>query len=593
VGAPRRGGSWMPLAVLALGGASILLLAAVDRIHVRIVAEDLSLARTMWEVDADLATSHLWLEEAVTGDPLPGGELTVRLHRPRQLLDALLDSSPTLEDEVPQVADPVLWARIDTLRQGVVQFERDAVRRLAGLREGLPVGIGSAADERTDRLFATLSRQIDELNEDLARRATHSREQARMLTLVLLAAWMLIVGLTVAALGRHERHRRAAEATLRARDAQLLQAQKMEAVGRLAGGLAHDINNYLGAITGQAELAQRRLPAGDPLAERMTIILATATRASTLIKRLLAFGRHQPRHPEQVDLNRVIDELLPMTRQLAGPEVELVTRLAPRLGAVEADPAQLEQVLVNLLVNAREAMPDGGRLTVETADRTVGDGASVAPGAWVELRVSDTGIGIPAAVRDKIFEPFFTTKERAGNSGLGLASVYAIVRQSGGQIEVEGAEGRGTTFRVLLPQSGAAAPAPEPSAQPAQIQLAGIRVLLVEDSAALRATTREMLESFGCRVSAAASAEEALARFAHSGVDLVVTDVVMTGLSGIELARRLRAEHPGLPILLVSGHAPDTAAHLQLGVSFLPKPFSADALARKVRDTLAAAAIAL
>jgi PAS domain S-box-containing protein len=363
---------------------------------------------------------------------------------------------------------------------------------------------------------------------------------------------------------------------------QLRQAQKMEAVGRLAGGIAHDFNNLLTAISGYSEFLADGIE--DPRLHRhATEIKKAAARAAALTGQLLAFSRRQVLQPRVLDLNAVVSDMDSLLRRLIGEDVELVTMLDPAIGSVQADPTQIEQVIVNLAVNARDAMPNGGALTIETAD------VETEEASWVELRLTDTGVGMTDDERRQLFEPFFTTKD--GGTGLGLATVYGIVEQSGGMIEVDSAPGMGSSFRIWLPRVAAEAEheAP-PSAEPAPA--AGCEtILLVEDEGVVRELVAEILESSGYSVLQAAdgpSALELLRR--HSGrVDLLVTDVVMPGMSGPEVAQAVTAMRPGTQVLYTSGYTDSAIGHhgvLEPGIAFLQKPFSADDLTRKVRQLL-------
>ena len=381
---------------------------------------------------------------------------------------------------------------------------------------------------------------------------------------------------------------------------QLRQSQKMEAIGQLAGGIAHDFNNLLTSVLGYSNLALNRLSPHEPIREEIEEIQKAGDRAANLTRQLLAFSRKQLFEPVVLDVNARIVESTRMLSRLIGERIRLVTELDPSLGSVRADPGQIEQVLVNLVVNARDAMPEGGTLTIRTQNADV-DAVSArrhfgaAPGEYVVLTVADTGTGIDAETQKRIFEPFFTTKEKPLGTGLGLATVYGIVRQTKGQIFVASEPGRGATFAIYLPRLDAvpradiAAPAlPRPSRGTETI-------LLVEDEGPVRELTRRCLEQRGYAVLPAANAEEALDLVAeHRGhLDLLLTDVVMPGASGPDLARRLTAERPGLQVLFVSGYpddSPGSAELIEAGSAFLQKPFTADTLARKVRDLLDARA---
>jgi PAS domain S-box-containing protein len=379
----------------------------------------------------------------------------------------------------------------------------------------------------------------------------------------------------------------------RSLEEQLVQAQKMEAVGRLAGGIAHDFNNLLTAILGYGDLMMPKLH--DPtLRGKMQEIRKAAERASALTRQLLAFSRKQVLVPEVVPVASLIGEMSKMLRRLIGEDIELVTPMLPAAAAVRADPGQLEQVLMNLAVNSRDAMPRGGKLTIEVAvvepdDAFCKDHPDVAPGPQVVISVTDTGVGMDAEVRKHIFEPFFTTKELGRGTGLGLATVYGIVKQSGGHIEVDTAPARGTTFRIFLP--AVEAPRPAPALSLDAVVGGSETVLLVEDEAALRSLAQEILREQGYKVLAAGSGAEAL-ELAHSHkapIHLLVTDVVMPGMDGRELADRLVPVHAETRCLFMSGYTDDAVVRRGVreeGVPFLQKPFTIDALALKVREVL-------
>jgi PAS domain S-box-containing protein len=383
--------------------------------------------------------------------------------------------------------------------------------------------------------------------------------------------------------------RRASEA-LRRSEAQLLQAQKMEAVGRLAGGVAHDFNNLLTVINGYSEVLLQGLPDADPIREPLGEIRTAGERAGLLTRQLLAFSRKQVLQPVVVNLNAVVADMDRMLRRLIGEDVELVTRLDPALWLVRADAGQVEQVLLNLAINARDAMPTGGRLTLETHNVEAGPGAA-RPGRYALLAVSDTGLGMTDDVRGHIFEPFFTTKEPGRGTGLGLSTVYGIVTQSGGQVEVESGPGLGTTFRVYLPRAEeAAAPAgrKEPGAGPPR---GDETVALVEDDDSLRALVHTVLTRSGYRVIDARHGPEALLKCGqHDGpIHLLVTDVVLPQVSGPQLAERLAVLRPGLKVLFISGYTDEAVIRhgmVSPGTAFLPKPFTPAALAQKVREVL-------
>jgi two-component system, cell cycle sensor histidine kinase and response regulator CckA len=377
---------------------------------------------------------------------------------------------------------------------------------------------------------------------------------------------------------------------------QLRQSQKMEAVGRLAGGVAHDFNNLLTAIAGHTELMLEDLGADAAIRRDIEEVLHAVDRASTLTRQLLAFSRRQVLQPTLLDVNQVITDLDRLLHRLIGDDVELSSSLEPGLARIRADRGQIEQVLMNLLVNARDALPRGGAVQVRTTAIAVSEDSlehrrGVPPGRYVEITVRDNGVGMDDALLTRIFEPFFTTKEMGEGTGLGLPTAYGIVTQSGGHVLVDSELSVGSTFRVLLPEiddvaeEGSAAPRPKPDAVGSET------VLLVEDEIAVRRLGCRILERRGYSVVAADSGATAIRLFEHlaPSIALLVTDVVMPGMSGSELARRLRAMKPSLPVLFTSGYTADAISQhgeLAPGTAFLEKPFTPDALARKVRDVI-------
>ena len=377
---------------------------------------------------------------------------------------------------------------------------------------------------------------------------------------------------------------------------QLLQSQKMEAVGRLAGGIAHDFNNLLTAVAGYSELLLRELPAGDPRRESAEEIRQAGSRAAGLTQQLLAFSRRQVLEPRVLDLNAVISGMERMLRRVIGEDVELITALDPEIWRTKADPGQIEQAILNLVVNARDAMPRGGRLTLETAnveldDKFAGHYASVHPGPHVMLAVSDTGVGMDAELQSRLFEPFFTTKEQGKGTGLGLSTTYGIVKQSGGSIWVYSEPGHGTTFKIYMPRSEEPL---EDRAERAPVREAAPgteTVLLVEDEPEVRRLVEKLLRLKGYRVLAAASPSEAIAlsKREETVIELLLTDVIMPGMNGRELARVLAVDRPRMKVLYMSGYTDAAMSQqgiLPPGTAFLSKPFTPEILARKVRDVL-------
>jgi PAS domain S-box-containing protein len=378
-------------------------------------------------------------------------------------------------------------------------------------------------------------------------------------------------------------------------EAQFLQAQKMEAVGRLAGGVAHDFNNLLGVITGYSEMALRQLGEGHAARPKLAQVLKAAEGAAGLTRQLLAFSRRQVLDPRAVDLNGLVQDLEKMLRRLIGEDVELEVRLGPDLGAVRVDPGQMEQVVMNLAVNARDAMPRGGGLTIETAEAADAEFRArahwqVAPGEYVRLSVSDTGLGMDDLTRAQIFEPFFTTKPPGKGTGLGLATVYGVVKQSGGHVFVESEVGRGTRFSIFLPRV-VEGPVAIPVLGGAEHARAHETILLVEDQESLREVIGEMLWGLGYHVLLAGDADTAAKVAAeHDGdIDLLLSDVVMPRVSGPELAERVALVRPGIRVLFMSGYTSDVLSRQGVSeseVEIVEKPFTRQVLSRRIRRIL-------
>jgi two-component system cell cycle sensor histidine kinase/response regulator CckA len=510
----------------------------------------------------------------------------------------------------------VAFARIWTLDEvgGMLELQASAgmYTHIDGAHSRVPLGqykIGAIAHERRPHLT----------NQVVGDPQVHDQEWARREGLVAFAGYPLVVHERVlGVMAMFARHvlsefvpkalasvasavalgieRKRAEEALRQSEERLRQVQKMEAVGRLAGGVAHDFNNLLTVITSYSDLVLEDLAADDPTRDDIAQIRKAAEGAAALTRQLLAFSRQQVLEPKVLDLKATVAGTEKLLQRLIGEDVQLATALAPDLGAVKADPIQLEQIIINLAVNARDAMPAGGRLTIEAANVEMDEvyvrsHAPARPGRYVMLALSDTGIGMDEQTKARIFEPFFTTKESGKGTGLGLATVYGIVKQAGGFIWVYSEPGRGTSFKVYLPRVDEAAEptvARPPTTEPRR---GAETVLVVEDAASVRMVTRQVLERYGYTVLEAPNGETALRLAAkhHGPIQLLLTDVVMPGLSGRQLAEQLSRLRPEMKVLYVSGYADNAIVHhgiLDSGVAYLQKPFTPESLARRVRDVL-------
>jgi PAS domain S-box-containing protein len=398
-------------------------------------------------------------------------------------------------------------------------------------------------------------------------------------------------------IGRDVTERKQAEQARAQLEEQLRASQKMEAIGSLAGGVAHDFNNLLSVILGYTGFAMEGVRDGDPIKNDLLEVRQAGERAAALTRQLLAFSRKQVLQPVAIDLNQIAAGVEKMLQRILGEDIDLVQTLAPDLGLTLADPGQIEQVLMNLVVNARDAMPEGGKLTIETSNVEIDEEyaarqVAVKPGSYVQLAVSDTGCGMDEQTRERIFEPFFTTKERGKGTGLGLSTVYGIVKQSGGNIWVYSEPGQGTTFKIYLPRAPSATTAT--AIEPTTIRAPSTgteTILVVEDEEALRKVALRALEAAGFKVLTAADADEALMKSAqHAGdIQLLLTDVVMPGMSGRVLARELAKTRPTIEVVYMSGYTDNAIVHhgvLDAGTHFLAKPFTLAGLTQKVREVL-------
>jgi two-component system, cell cycle sensor histidine kinase and response regulator CckA len=486
---------------------------------------------------------------------------------------------------------------LDRVQDGVYVAVNQGFTRILGWpedevlgRSSLELGIWADAADR-ERLVALLRTQGTAENFEVQFRARDGRLVPGLMSarVVQLRGEQLILSIT-----RDVSGWRRAEAERAGLQARLQEAAKLEAIGRLAGGVAHDFNNLLTVILSCAETARGDLDTGRPVgAAELEEISAAGFRARDLTRQLLAVARRQVSSPEPLDLGAVVRGCERLLRRVLGEDVELEVACQPGLWLAHCDPGQVEQIIMNLAVNARDAMPGGGRLAIEVGNflgpAQAGAGPAPAPAEYVRLRVRDSGEGMPASIQEQIFEPFFTTKEPGLGTGLGLATVYGIVKQRGGTIQVESEVGRGTTFEIRFPRiHGVAAGAPDRAA-PATVS-GSERVLLVEDDRGVREVALRALRDGGYQVQAASGPAEALASAAGGArFDLLVSDVVMPRSDGRKLAAALRLAQPGLRVLFISGHAERILAHggvLEAGIEFLPKPFTPAALLAKVREVL-------
>ncbi|MGC2474480.1 MAG: ATP-binding protein, partial [Candidatus Sulfotelmatobacter sp.] len=376
----------------------------------------------------------------------------------------------------------------------------------------------------------------------------------------------------------------------------LRQSQKMEAVGRLAGGIAHDFNNLLTVILGYTQLVADGVPLDSSLSDSTAQIKSAAGRAAGITRQLLAFSRKQVLSPRVINLNDVVQNIDSLLRRLIGEDIEVLTVPANDLGSVKADPGQIDQVIMNLALNSRDAMPNGGKLMLETSNAILDDSyvrqhQPVEPGRYVMLAVSDTGIGMSPETLTRIFEPFYTTKEVGKGTGLGLSMVYGIVKQSGGYVWVYSEPNQGTTFKIYLPRVDQPVEDMAPDKQPVNVMRGTETILLVEDDPQLRQLSSSVLSHCGYNILTASTPEEGLAicEVNHNDIRLLVTDVVMPRINGRQLAQRVARMRPKIRVLYISGYTDNAIVHygvLDPGLWFLPKPFTISSLVAKVREVL-------
>jgi len=574
--------------------------------------------------------AHFILGYSPTPDPTaPGGiggifvtamEITERIEAERQVLEtqkalrtaneelaaaeaALRKLNETLEaavDERTRERDR-LWRNSQDLiavvgPDGVFQAANPAWKRILGWEETEVVGRHHLELNHLEDRVTSEAALLQASNEELPpyeSRLAHKDGGYRWISWVAASEGDLVY-----ASGRHITAEKEAANELALAQEALRQSQKMEAIGQLTGGVAHDFNNMLAIVIGNLDIALRRLERGGAEVERyLAHARDGASRAAILTQRLLAFSRQSPLSPATVELNGLVAGMSELLRRTLGERIELETVLAGGLWPAQIDPSQLESAIVNLAVNARDAMTDGGRLTIETNnayldDRYVAREVGVAAGQYVMIAVSDVGSGISPDVLAKVFDPFFTTKPVGKGTGLGLSMIYGFVKQSGGHVKIYSEPGQGTTVKLYLPRSSAsAADGPEPSAQDApKAAFRDETVLVVEDDDSVRQMTVDALGELGYRVHAASGGEQAIRAFETlERIDILFTDVVMPGMSGRQLADELLARNPRLKVLYTTGYTRNAIVHngvLDLGVTVLPKPFSVEELATKIRAVL-------
>lgn len=559
----------------------------VSRIRTRTLEHDHALTRHLDRLRLELAGAHVELEELASGDAVEPEEVRGSLDRAGQALASIADAAEA--GKARELAGG--RQEVERLFERVRELTE---RRIAGHAAGEAVGAGTPLEGTFDREMDALLAAAGRLGAAAERHLEEHRRRTDLLQAAVLGCWGAIVVLAAAGAWAYGRRRNEAERRLLESQRRLHLVQKMDAVGKLAGGIAHDVNNYLAAIRAQTELVLHCELTPEERTTALETVVGTVLRASSLVERLLTFGRRQPARPESIDLNAVVEGLERMMLGSLGPEVSLETRLAPELWPVEVDLAQMEQTVTNLFVNARDAVGERGTIRIETTNRPgaarSGSGDGGAPGDQVELTVTDDGRGIPPEALDRLFEPFFTTKDGVGSSGLGLATVYAALEQAGGTIEVESEVGGGAAFRVLLPRAGGD-PAARAVVPRGQRDVRGSeRILLVEDNAELRRAVEKLLASLGYRVTAAAGPEAALeaVETAETPFDLVIADVQLPAMAGPDLVARVRRKAP-VKALYMSGYTERIA--LRPGSApgeayFVKKPFSAPGMARMVRELL-------
>jgi len=587
---------WFPLIVLLVGIGALLMFSTTEWVRARFI-DGVAQVRAIDQIQTKIAISHLWVEEHVTDDFVDLNEISKNIDDSKIMLaylDMQLKTSNWLLDDAEQAAAITL---VTTASSALTAFHNLSERRIEGYRNNQDVGIGSAIDAQFDAVFSQLLVALRQLNDLYDVALTRNDQQTRLLVGAITLSWLMFIGLTVIGLWQRERRRRDIESALQESESRLQQSQKLDSIGRLAGGIAHDINNHLAAITLQCEIVKLKAVADDPINERMDAIINIGGKSADLIRRLLAFSRKQPIQPEIVDVENLVTDTRTMLTRLIGDDIQLQTHCQEDLWNVLIDPSQLEQIFLNLVINARDAMPGGGVIDISiennfTATSINKPSTTLPQGHYVVIRVSDQGTGIPPSISDKIYEPFFTTKQLNQSSGLGLATVHGIVKQNNGFIEFETQRDKGTTFTITLPRTTISLDS-KPPAVPSHVQPADIakNILLIEDNPELRDGTKEILTALGYSIRTASDGKQGLKLFDihHAELSLIITDVVMPKIGGKEVAEAVWKRSPELPIIFMSGYADDVVLKhgVEAGdVDFLPKPFTAASLATTVQEVL-------
>ncbi len=582
--------SRLPWLVVLLGIAGLLLLITSDRLRQHRLERHLKRVSAIEQVQLDIALSHLWIEEYLTGDLVEIPDIFDPIARAQVLVDELLGNEPPRAGRkvaplTPLATSPQLL-QANQLHQRLAELNRISHRRMDGHAAGRAVGSGSVTDVVYDGIFAGVLDSARQLEGLLQTEMVQFRHLSKRIFLIAVALWSTLIVSTAITLHRRELRRTRAEADLAESRRTVQRAQKMDAVGRMAGGLAHDLNNYLAAVRGHCELARMKLKNQDPASHKLDDAVRVIGKAAKLIERLLTFSYSEPAAPEVVNPNRAVYSVERIFRPTISETLHLETRLAPDLWNVKIDADGLQQALLNLLLNARDAMPDGGTVVMETRNlpqwRTT-DGVSIA--------VIDPGTGIAPEIRDSLFEPFLTTKAHSGGFGLGLSMVSQIIEQAGGIIVVHSEVGQGSTFDIQLPRCSL----PE-TVSPSEMKAIGVdlrgheRILLVDDNAEYRQSLEALLRGLGYRVTCAVDGLAALDACEASdfAFDLILADVVMPDLGGLELIERIRQRKP-IQALLLSARGRLECESLGVNIDedhFLHKLVSPLELAARMRALL-------